>query len=292
MPAYPVTTGELFARLETSDGEFYDASLPSKELQAGKVYRYYADMEQKPVSGTENGYEWIDLGLGSGVKFAKVNIGAYSPDGAGKLYAWGETKAQGEVYETNLSNYKYSGTYVKTDYTWATYKFNNYSEEKEIALTKYCYDASYGYNGFVDNLFNIEMEDDAARVNMGGDWHVPSNDDFSELSSCCYWDWTDNYDNSGIAGYIIYRAKDKADRGKFSSKLINGYVVKSSPAASYSLNDAHIFIAGGQSFMTKEIYTNERIKADCRCFYVAQNEGWNLYWKQRTSPMCVRAVRF
>lgn len=43
---------------------------------------------------TVNGYEFVDLGLPSGVKWATCNIGAESPNEYGNYYAWGETKTK------------------------------------------------------------------------------------------------------------------------------------------------------------------------------------------------------
>ncbi len=41
--------------------------------------------------GSINGYEWVDLGLASGTKWATRNVGAFAPEEYGDLYAWGET---------------------------------------------------------------------------------------------------------------------------------------------------------------------------------------------------------
>ncbi|MBQ3680507.1 MAG: hypothetical protein IJJ78_08340 [Paludibacteraceae bacterium] len=41
-------------------------------------------------AGTENGHEWVDLGLPSGTKWATCNIGADDPQDHGNYYSWGE----------------------------------------------------------------------------------------------------------------------------------------------------------------------------------------------------------
>lgn len=46
---------------------------------------------QLTVSGRINNFNYVDLGLPSGVKWATCNVGAYTPTDAGKYYAWGET---------------------------------------------------------------------------------------------------------------------------------------------------------------------------------------------------------
>ena len=55
-------------------------------------------------SGTEDGHDYVDLGLTSGTKWATANIGAKTPQDYGNYYAWGETTTK-EVY--NWETYKY-----------------------------------------------------------------------------------------------------------------------------------------------------------------------------------------
>ena len=53
-------------------------------------------------TGTENGHEWVDLGLPSGLKWATCNVGAKTPEQSGNYYAWGETKPKDE-YNNGLT---------------------------------------------------------------------------------------------------------------------------------------------------------------------------------------------
>lgn len=64
----------------------------------------YAQWEA-PTTGTENGHEWVDLGLPSGTKWATCNVGADSPEDYGDYFAWGETITKSSYTEFN---YKYS----------------------------------------------------------------------------------------------------------------------------------------------------------------------------------------
>ena len=52
-------------------------------------------------SGTLNGYEWVDLGLPSGLKWASQNIGANSVGDYGGYYAWGELETKSSYTENN-----------------------------------------------------------------------------------------------------------------------------------------------------------------------------------------------
>ncbi|MBO5975012.1 MAG: hypothetical protein J6P95_04780, partial [Paludibacteraceae bacterium] len=86
-----------------------------------------------PTTGIENGYEWVDLGLPSGLRWATCNVGATKPEEYGNYYAWGETSP-------------------KTTYSWSTYKWCNGSGD---TMTKYCTDSDYGT---VDNKTVLDKE--------------------------------------------------------------------------------------------------------------------------------------
>ena len=130
------------------------------------------------AKGNENGYEWVDLGLPSGLKWAACNVGATSPEEYGNYYAWGETEP-------------------KTIYDWSTYKWCNGSN---TTLTKYNTDSDYGT---VDDKTVLELADDAARANWGGQWRMPTDAEWTELRENCEWTWTDDYNGTGVNGRIV-----------------------------------------------------------------------------------------
>lgn len=116
--------------------------------------------------GIENGHKYVDLGLS--VKWATCNIGADRPDtNAGSLFAWGETKTK--------------DTYCSTDY------------DKEL-------DKKYNENKTV-----LELEDDAAHVNWGGNWRMPTKEEVEELMDPvnCTWKYS-----SEDYGYFITSKKN------------------------------------------------------------------------------------
>ena len=126
--------------------------------------------------------ETIDLGLS--VLWASCNLGAESPERYGDYYAWGEVAPRGY-------------------YAWQTYKYANNSTFK---LTKYCTYKNYGDNGFTDNKTVLEPEDDAAMVNWGEEWRMPTHADWTELREQCTWIWTTQNDVNG------YRVTSKINR--------------------------------------------------------------------------------
>ena len=115
--------------------------------------------------GKHEGYEYVDLGLS--VKWATCNVGAKTPEEYGDYFAWGEVKP-------------------KEDYSWETYKY-----EIEDNLIK--------YNGS-DGTVILEAEDDAATVNWGGAWRMPTIEEQQELMDNCTWNWTIQ---NGVNGYKV-----------------------------------------------------------------------------------------
>ena len=111
---------------------------------------------------------FVDLGLPSGLLWANHNIGANSPDEYGDYFAWGETQPK-DFYDVN------------------TYQYCN---DDIYKLTKYCNSSDCGYNGFTDNLTTLEPGDDAAVVNWGNDWRMPTKAEFEELINNTTVTWT------------------------------------------------------------------------------------------------------
>ena len=133
-------------------------------------------------SGNANSY--VDLGLPSGTLWAACNVGANKAEDYGNYFAWGETTGYNDG---------------KTTFNWSTYIYCNGSQN---TLTKYCQNSSYGYNGFRDTLTELESTDDAAYVNWGSNWRMPSKEQFEELINSSYTTTTLTTLN-GVSGWLI-----------------------------------------------------------------------------------------
>ncbi len=121
--------------------------------------------------------EAVDLGLS--VKWATCNVGANTPEAYGNYYAWGETA-------------------TKSNYLWDTYKYGTYKNDKDYSkLTKYNKE---------DGKNTLETADDVAATNWGGKWRMPTDAEWIELCEKCTWTWTDNYNNTSVAGYGVKAA--------------------------------------------------------------------------------------
>jgi hypothetical protein len=147
----------------------YDNRQMPLDLYARDVVEAWNNIPENPNQGStgwENGYEWVDLGLPSGLKWATCNVGANKPEDYGDYFAWGEVEP-------------------KDYYDWSTYKWCNGSYNTQ---TKYCTDSYYGT---VDDKTTLELSDDAANYNWGGAWRMPTMLEWSELIDNCSWTWAD-----------------------------------------------------------------------------------------------------
>ena len=130
--------------------------------------------------------------LGLSVKWASFNLGALKPEEYGDYYAWGET----EPHYISLDPLIWKEG-KEAGYEWASYKWCMGSGN---SLTKYCGTSSYGDNGFVDGKMVLAPEDDAAHVNLGENWRIPTDAEWSELRSRCTWEWTTE---NGVNGFKV-----------------------------------------------------------------------------------------
>ena len=138
--------------------------------------------------------ETIDLGLS--VKWASFNLGASKPEEYGDYFAWGETEPN--YSSLNPLVWKPEKQY---GYNWMHYKW---AMGSETTLTKYCSDAAYGYNGFTDGKITLDPEDDAAQVNLGDKWRMPTDQEWEELTSNCSFVWTQL---NGVGGFTVTSKK-------------------------------------------------------------------------------------
>ena len=140
-------------------------SKPTKQTMPPQKNKSKSISKPKPASpkiseptGYENGHGYVDLGLS--VKWATCNVGANNPSDYGGYYAWGETR-------------------TKSNYDSSTYKWL-----KGSIVTKYCTNPSFGN---FDNKTVLDKEDDAVYMNWGGNWHMPTKEQFEELQKGCVW---------------------------------------------------------------------------------------------------------
>ncbi|MCQ2215250.1 MAG: hypothetical protein MJZ31_04935 [Bacteroidales bacterium] len=187
----------------------------------------------KPITGKDNGHDWVDLGLS--VKWATMNVGANAPQEYGSYIAWGETE-------------------TKENYSWDTYK--------------------YGGEFIGDNKTTLDSEEDAAAVNWGGDWVMPSQADWMEIYNNCTYEWTTQ---NGVNGYLIKGSNGNSiflpaagcrNNGNLYNKGSHGYYWSSSLSES---NSDH-----GRGLYFGEVFFSP--------WY-----GYNRYYGQSVRPVCPSA---
>ena len=100
----------------------------------------------------------VDLGLASGLLWAKCNMGTTDPTQLGDYYAWGETSTKKKYYSDNYKHFKTDGGI----------KVLKYNEK--------------------DGKTVLDLNDDAARANIGAGYRIPTKEDWEELLEDCKWE--------------------------------------------------------------------------------------------------------
>ena len=184
-----------------------------------------------------NGYEYVDLGLPSGLKWATCNVGASSPEEYGLYFAWGETTG-------------YTGEQVTSGVRAFTQDEYNAGPAASISA-------------------DLTLEQDAAHVNMGGNWRMPTKAEYRELLDNCDVVWTADYNGTGIKGHT------------FTSK-VNGKSVFF-PAAGYC-DDSSVNVVGSDGYCWSASWDSS-------------SSAWDLYFNSRYKSLnnsrriCGRSVR-
>ena len=154
-------------------------------------------------------YTAIDLGLPSGLKWANMNIGATKETDYGLYFQWGETVGYADASHSNIDTYLGGGLDHDSLAAWDS-----------------------------ENLLNgiLKPEVDAATVNMGSKWRMPTNEDCVELLSNTNYEYTEI---NGVKGgkfinkndsskYIFLPFAGLAAEGSFEDQGIGGNIWSSS----------------------------------------------------------------
>lgn len=157
-----------------------------------------------------NGYDYVDLGLPSGTLWATCNVGASKPSDYGLCFQWGDTQGY-SADQVGIGEGKKAFASDESDYKFGVYP--NYTKYTTLGAT-------------------LELEDDAAHVNMGGEWHMPTPTQIQELLDNTTDTWTTQ---DGVNGRLFTSKKD-------SSKSI--FI----PAAGAAY-DGSVYGTGGEAFV-------------------------------------------
>lgn len=156
--------------------------MAQRRTKTSKNRKTKTERTRSKPTAKPDGKQFVDLGLPSGTLWATMNVGASRPEDYGYYFAWGETTP-------------------KQSYDWSNYKWCNGAADKQI---KYCTKSGYGK---VDNKTELDFADDAAYVNWGPQWRMPSKEQQDELRAECNWQWTTR---NGVNGYLVTSKRNSA----------------------------------------------------------------------------------
>ena len=106
-------------------------------------------------------------------KWGYCNVGAFLPEEAGRYFAWGETTGQ-------VPN----GTTFNPGFSWSNCPHTNgtYSDSNKAVFTRYtASNNAYAKSGTADGKTVLDLADDAAHVNWGDDWRMPTGGEGGEF---------------------------------------------------------------------------------------------------------------
>lgn len=215
-----------------------------------------------PLVDPANGHEYVDLGLrvgGNKILFATMNIGASAPEEYGDYFAWGETSKR----YTSISG----DSVVGGSFIWSNCPYHTGSAPS-TGFTKYipADRESFSETGVADNKLTLEAGDDVASVLWGGNWRMPDRSDLEYLiSDNVTYIWTNDYNSTGVNGYLITGKSsfssaslflptagncsdtglyNTGDRGNYWSRSVRSGSAKDSPYDAFSLdfNGSYQFI--------------------------------------------------
>ena len=171
------------------------------------------------------GIEAVDLGLS--VKWATCNVGAERPEEYGDYFAWGETSPKEEY---SLETYKYVKIIVtEGEDGWGDTTEYEWTNLGDISGTPY----------------------DAASVNWGGAWRMPTQSEQQELLNYCTWKWATlndvyGYKVTGPNGNYIFLPAAGYRSGSSSSRVGSyGYYWSSTPYEDNGYYACYLFFDSG-----------------------------------------------
>lgn len=206
----------------------------------------------------------VDLGLPSGTLWSPWNVGAKSAGEAGAHFAWGEVQAK-DYYDWDSYYWMADG---KSSWEHIT-KYQ--SEDRKASADWYA-----GYNFIGDGKTTLDESDDAASVNWGGKWRMPTTSEIQELRNECEWIWKEEneYATGSLAGYLVTGP--------------NGNTIFL-PAAGYR-SDSDLEYSGSYGYYWSSELESDRSRfANSLRIYPSNSDAWDS--QSRDYGQSVRAVR-
>ena len=202
-------------------------------------------------------YEWVEIG---GVKWATKNVGAKTITDFGQKFSWGGVNG--------YTNEQITGTCKSHKFSWTNYEHGNgTSSPSDTGMTKY---------NATDGKTVLDAEDDAATVNMGSGWRMPTKAEFQALGTATTTAWTADYEGSGVAGLVL---TSKADS---NVKLFF-------PAAGDCRNGNVDYVGERGNYWSRSLYTSN-IQFAYNMYLRSSNVDWYYSDSRRYYGCSVRGV--
>ena len=150
-----------------------------------------------------------------GPYWATENIGAEKPEEYGCYFWWGDTVGYRRENDAWVANDGSSSNFSFGSGNTPTYNKNVATLQSEGWIT-------------ADNV--LAPEHDAAQVQWGGSWRMPTDQEFSALVSNCDWTWTTV---NGVNGYVVRGKGAYASNSIFLPCAGYGYGTSLGNAGSY-----------------------------------------------------------
>lgn len=140
-----------------------------------------------------------------GPYWATTNIGAEKPEDYGYYFWWGDT----------VGYKRENDKWVASDGSNSNFSFtsgNTPTYNKSVSTLQ--------SEGWITADGVLAPEHDAAKKHWGGDWRMPTSQEFDDLNSKCDWTWTTV---NGVAGYVVRGRDSYASNSIFLPCAGNGY---------------------------------------------------------------------
>ena len=193
--------------------------------------------------------EYVDLGLPSGLKWAKCNIGAKKETDYGYYFQWGSVTPN-----------------TADECKWASYKYCNGTYD---TLTKYNTFPLFGEKP--DDKTKLDSEDDAVAQIMGSDWRMPTQTDFNELLNNTDNVWVDNFKGTGVNGW---KFTSKTNKRKYifipaAGNCLDGSVY-------YVGNDGNVWSSSLNASYPNYAWSLNFDSGNCYVDYYSRCNGWSV----------------
>lgn len=190
-------------------------------------------------------YEWVEIG---GIKWATKNVGAKTITDFGQKFSWGGVNG--------YTNDQVSGSCHSKAFSWTDYEHGNgTSSPGSTGMSKY---------NATDGKTVLDAEDDAATVNMGSGWRMPTRDEYVALGTATTSAWTADYEGSGVAGLVL---TSKADS---NVKLFF-------PAAGFCYSGSVSNVGSSGCYWSRSLYASSKQNAS-DMYFRSSVVNWNTYY--------------